>query len=606
MPSDQNFPKRLREAAQRALAPKIENLVEEISRDLARVSESLNQLKPRFEGIEDLEFSEAQAIVEEAVSAASAESTHSKEEMLGFLAHFAHDVRSKETQEEILNLLLDGAHRFAPRVALFVTRGDQFQGWSSRGYSEDAAQRIVDWSCSKDETPLLSEALAADGLTSVNQITEEAELAEALGEEAPSPWHAFPMRAIRRPVAVLMAAPSEEQSCDLESLCILMDLTGLCIENIALKILQEMRGAVAPVAEPLEQSPEEFSPPIAEVDAEASVEEDESPVGGKQEAAEETEGETMEETAPEEVADPEASQNTVSAPPEIEKETVPAEMEEESVPVSVEGEEERTEQEPEEEIAEAATEEAEERVLKGVSSEPDAEEIQEDLTAEPGREPEEETAIEPAAEEVHTQPEAGEIPEDSKQEALPETEVDSQPEEAAEPAIEESAPQEFVAEGKTEPVDPSEPEIERIDAPLDVVQQIETAPEDPPLDAQDEIREIVASEEETPKAAILKEVEHPSEEEKLHSDAKRFARLLVSEIKLYNEKGVLEGQANGDIYSRLKRDVDRSRDMYEKRISPIVAHKADYFHDEIIRLLADNDPSKLGNGYPGPRVHSKA
>ncbi len=94
------------------------------------------------------------------------------------------------------------------------------------------------------------------------------------------------------------------------------------------------------------------------------------------------------------------------------------------------------------------------------------------------------------------------------------------------------------------------------------------------------------------------------EEEKLHTDAKRFARLLVSEIKLYNEHHVAEGRENRDLYLRLKRDIDRSREMYEKRVSPTVSRKIDYFHDEVIRILGDNDPSTLGSDYPGPRVES--
>ena len=79
---------------------------------------------------------------------------------------------------------------------------------------------------------------------------------------------------------------------------------------------------------------------------------------------------------------------------------------------------------------------------------------------------------------------------------------------------------------------------------------------------------------------------------------------LVSEIKLYNEHHVVEGRENQDLYLRLKRDIDRSREMYEKRVSPNVSRKIDYFHDEIIRILGDNDPSTLGSDYPGPRVES--
>ncbi|HYL97857.1 MAG TPA: hypothetical protein VEZ90_02800 [Blastocatellia bacterium] len=94
------------------------------------------------------------------------------------------------------------------------------------------------------------------------------------------------------------------------------------------------------------------------------------------------------------------------------------------------------------------------------------------------------------------------------------------------------------------------------------------------------------------------------EEEKQHNDARRFARLLVSEIKLYNEQKVVEGRSNRDLYDRLKEDIDRSRQMYEKRISPNVATKFDYFYDELVNTLAEGDPAKLGSDFPGPTVRA--
>jgi len=92
------------------------------------------------------------------------------------------------------------------------------------------------------------------------------------------------------------------------------------------------------------------------------------------------------------------------------------------------------------------------------------------------------------------------------------------------------------------------------------------------------------------------------EEEKLHKDARRFARLLVSEIKLYNEQKVSEGRRNNDLYDRLKEDIDRSRQMYEKRVSPTVAVRFDYFYDELVNTLAEGDKAKLGSDHPGPSV----
>jgi hypothetical protein len=87
------------------------------------------------------------------------------------------------------------------------------------------------------------------------------------------------------------------------------------------------------------------------------------------------------------------------------------------------------------------------------------------------------------------------------------------------------------------------------------------------------------------------------DERRLHNDARRFARLLVSEIKLYNKQKVEEGRADGDLYARLREDIDRSRQMYEKRVAPPVAARYDYFHQELVNTLAEGDPSKLGAGY---------
>jgi hypothetical protein len=92
------------------------------------------------------------------------------------------------------------------------------------------------------------------------------------------------------------------------------------------------------------------------------------------------------------------------------------------------------------------------------------------------------------------------------------------------------------------------------------------------------------------------------EEVRAHNDARRFARLLVSEIKLYNEQKVVEGRRSHDLYERLKEDIDRSRQMYEKRVSASVAAKFDYFYDELLHTLGEGDPAKLGSGCPGPTV----
>jgi flagellar hook-basal body complex protein FliE len=92
------------------------------------------------------------------------------------------------------------------------------------------------------------------------------------------------------------------------------------------------------------------------------------------------------------------------------------------------------------------------------------------------------------------------------------------------------------------------------------------------------------------------------DERRLHNDARRFARLLVSEIKLYNEQKVKEGRESSDLYDRLREAIDRSREMYDKRVQPPVAQKFDYFHYELVNTLAEGEEEKLGGGYSGSNV----
>jgi hypothetical protein len=83
-----------------------------------------------------------------------------------------------------------------------------------------------------------------------------------------------------------------------------------------------------------------------------------------------------------------------------------------------------------------------------------------------------------------------------------------------------------------------------------------------------------------------------------HDRARRFAKLLVDEIKLYNQAKVAEGRSRGDLYSRLQEDIEKSRTAYRKRYGDSVKD-VDYFTQELIRILADNDRSVMGAGFPG-------
>ncbi len=85
-------------------------------------------------------------------------------------------------------------------------------------------------------------------------------------------------------------------------------------------------------------------------------------------------------------------------------------------------------------------------------------------------------------------------------------------------------------------------------------------------------------------------------DEEVRNKARRFAKLLVEEIKLYNQAKVSEGRATKDLYDRLKDDIDKSRATYEKRYGQTVPD-VDYFTQELVRILGDNDRSIFGANF---------
>ena len=87
------------------------------------------------------------------------------------------------------------------------------------------------------------------------------------------------------------------------------------------------------------------------------------------------------------------------------------------------------------------------------------------------------------------------------------------------------------------------------------------------------------------------------EDADVHRKAHRFARLLVDEIKLYNQVKVTEGRKSKDLYDRLKEDIEKSRITYQKRYGNTAAGGADYFSQELVRSLAEDDISIMGANF---------
>lgn len=160
------------------------------------------------------------------------------------------------------------------------------------------------------------------------------------------------------------------------------------------------------------------------------------------------------------------------------------------------------------------------------------------------------------------------------------------PRETPEPAELESAPEAVQVEAVPEP----EPVADVEPPPQAVAPEAAEVPESAaaePVDAGTTVEVPVP----TPAPVVPPRT---PEEDRKHEEARRFARLLVSEIRLYNEQAVQEGKKAGDIYQRLKEDIDRSREMYEQRVPSEVRSVTNFFFEELVRILADGDADALG------------
>lgn len=75
--------------------------------------------------------------------------------------------------------------------------------------------------------------------------------------------------------------------------------------------------------------------------------------------------------------------------------------------------------------------------------------------------------------------------------------------------------------------------------------------------------------------------------------ARRYARLLVLELKMYHAEAVAAGRRERDLANRLGGEIERARILYERRVPASVRAQSNYFDDELVRTLAAGDGSLL-------------
>jgi hypothetical protein len=570
------------------------------------------------------------------------------------------DVDSQQTQADVLNVLVDRAASFAPRVILFVIKGQDAIAWAARGFEDEIGDGAVRGLSVTLQSDTVLNSVLKNGSTFLGVPQDQpdnAVLLDRLGTVMPERIAGIPLRVRTKIAAVLYADTYDTSvsSISIEALELLVHSAGIIVE------LASLRQRLAEVAPPyVPQSvissaslsgqsyaspyatlttprPSFDEPPgepayVAEVTSESepylavetAPERVEAEVSSAEPVAEESrpitdelpapESEPVLEAPSEEVPTPEAEPEPSATPAEVEVvDTVPHEdapqFEFTSEPASAEPE-------PDEapitaatsvvETAEPVDEAAEPSPLLPSADEPPPftfGSAESEAPAPIAFEPPPWETTQPAGSPIATaEPDRADEGDEAPAAPEPAPFVFSAPDEAptVEPLIAEPAP--FVFSG---PADAGGDGTGGVAAAHSV-----GVGDDLSGGAATEQTGWTESRVERRDPALTWETrakppfpgELTEEEEKLHSDARRFARLLVSEIKLYNEHQVVEGRSNNDLYERLKDDIDRSRQMYEKRVAAVVAERFDYFYDELLNTLALGDAPKLGTECPGPTV----
>jgi hypothetical protein len=549
------------------------------------------------------------------------------------------DISSQTSQATILSSLINHAEKFVPRGAFFVVKNQNFVGWRVFGNdnpSGDAAIREIFFETSTPTVLSKSVNSLHTVESTYGSFEDDSVFLEPLDFGEPDRMFAVPLIARGRGVAAIYADPGVEgNDVNLAALETLVRIAGLTVELLAASHTAVSKSPAAPAqssyTQPsrtfVEKPAESFEEPVeAEEETEtvqAEVAESYSSYEEPAETHEAVEEETPKEAETEETY--QVSEEDEEADSEIEEsyeesfETAPAVDYEEYSEVETEDSYETVASDEEESVEESDVDETYQ-----VSDEV---ETSTDYDISPIQKPAEPFS-EPSYEALDTNEYLGEE-KPSEEETLTDDFVSDddliEEVQASDETFEETEEVEFrdtVEESDEEEVSDSfessdsyeEADVSSLDK--EVAEEVEVVEEPITVGASEEHSFEDSSVETVSEPAVAAPpvrsrlagrnvdlpIEVSEEERKLHNDARRFARLLVSEIKLYNEQKVLEGRSSGDLYERLREAIDRSREMYDKRVQPPVAERFDYFHYEVVHTLGEGEESTLGNNYPGANV----
>jgi hypothetical protein len=499
---------------------------------------------------------------------------------LGALRAAVRRIDGGKTQVEILDLYLEEASKYASRVALFIFKGEQAMGWKGAGFTRLGA----------DDSKIKSVVLPLSEGNPLHKVfqTKRSMLTQPIGEDilgrgfdGPRPDRVFlvPM-VIRDKVSAALYADEVKGATDLDAdaLEILTFTASLGINLLGQRQTLPCPTLTGPGPIKAEGSPPAAAPAVpapsiaVPVTAPASERTQKIDVSAMAEL-EALRRETMKKTHAEEKPAPPAP-----APPPPAPKPVPPQWEE-----------------------------------TRVSEPPRPTPVKVEIPApEPEPEPEPHYELEYAAEPAAPEVEMGPGPE-IEPEAAPEYSVPESPTVSEWAAPEPSMEPPAAVPEPTLPMPAFQPQVQAPAAttvlpafvPAPKAAAPAAAPPPPaPATAEDlskrsvEVRPPVGFKKDKPGFGFDQVQAQPGmsvEEARKHDEARRFARLLVSEIKLYNEPKVEEGRKNKSIYSLLKEDVDRSKQIYDERIAADIRGKSDYFRQALVSILANGDAAAMGS-----------
>lgn len=73
------------------------------------------------------------------------------------------------------------------------------------------------------------------------------------------------------------------------------------------------------------------------------------------------------------------------------------------------------------------------------------------------------------------------------------------------------------------------------------------------------------------------------------SAAMRFAKLVATDIRLYNEETILAGRQQGDLFDRVRDHLERGRETFEKRFPDLGPDGLSILRDAYVQVLAGGD-----------------